>query len=412
MALLNFRNKTPREVVDFSFRLAMVFLAVVISIAVEIFFETVIGKAQPLLFLWPVVIVAARTGFWLGIGAVLISVLAAVYIYLDPRYVFAVNNIQEWLWVGIFLVLGITVTIWLRAPAKNVEPIKPGGLEHANINTKNHLPLTIPWGQYKGRLSLQANGEPIPSFRLQEPLGRGGFGEVWKAFGPDGLPLALKFVPWIGRLADLEIRGMEIIKDIRHPHLLRVYDTWVTKDFFIISMELADGTLLDRWRDGIGKEKILQYFIQAAVGIDYLHSQGIHHRDIKPQNFLLLGGRLKVADFGLVRLMEHTVSGHTGNLTVAYAAPEFFEGCTCQNSDQYCLAVTYCHLRGNRLPFTGTAAQMVAGHLHRAPDLTMLPEEERPPVAKALSKNPQDRWSNCREFVDALRHAGSEGTIA
>jgi hypothetical protein len=401
MFLFCTHNKKPQEVMQFSFRLGLVFLAVAISIGLEIYFETVLGRTQPLLFLWPVVMLAARAGFWLGIGAVLISVLAAIYIYLDPRYVFAINNAQEWLWLSIFIALGIGLCIWLRPPATIREP-RPDFLKPGQVETESYLPLTLPWGRHRARLSLGPKGEPIPSYHLLEPLGRGGFGEVWKATGPGGRLLALKFVPWIGRQADLEIRGMEIVKGVRHPHLLRVFDTWVTNESFIISMELAESTLLERWREGIDNNQLLRFFLQAAAGIDYLHSQGIHHRDIKPQNFLLLDGKLKVADFGLVRFMEHTVSGHTGNLTVAYAAPEFFEGHTCQQSDQYCLAVTYCHLRGNRLPFTGTAAQMVAGHLNRPPDLTMLPEEERPAVARALAKNPQDRWPSCQEFVAAL----------
>jgi hypothetical protein len=388
--------------IQFSFRLAIVFVAVAISIGLEIYFESVLGRTQPLLFLWPVVMVAARYSFWLGIGAILISVLAAVYTYLDPRYAFAVSNLQEWLWLSIFIALGIGLCFWLRAPASTIDLSRPELLEHSVAETSNHLAHTLSWGKNRGRSFPGPREELLPSHRLLEPLGRGGFGEVWKALGPGGRLLALKFVPWIGRLADLEIRGMEIVKNVRHPHLLRVFDTWVTDESFIISMELADSTLLERWRAGIGKVKLLEFFAQAAAGIDYLHSQGIHHRDIKPQNFLLLDGKLKVADFGLVRIMEHTVSGHTGNLTVAYAAPEFFEGHTCQNSDQYCLAVTYCHMRGNRLPFTGTAAQMVHGHLHRQPDLSMLPEEERPAVARALSKNPQDRWPSCGAFVDAL----------
>ena len=68
-------------------------------------------------------------------------------------------------------------------------------------------------------------------------------------------------------------------------------------------------------------------------------------------------------------------------------------------SDQYCLAVTYCHLRGGRLPFVGTEAEVMSGHLLRAPDLSMLPESEREAVARALAKDPKDRWPSCRAFV-------------
>src|SRR5262249_33890788 len=85
-----------------------------------------------------------------------------------------------------------------------------------------------------------------------------------------------------------------------------------------------------------------------------------------------------------------------------YAAPEFFEGRTSRHSDQYSLAITYCQLRGGQLPFTGTPAQMMAGHLMQTPDLEMLPAEERLPVARALAKDPAERWPSCRAFVEAL----------
>src|SRR5262249_3560431 len=80
---------------------------------------------------------------------------------------------------------------------------------------------------------------------------------------------------------------------------------------------------------------------------------------------------------------------------------------------QYSLAVTYCLLRGGRLPFTGGPAALVAGHLHRPPDLSMLPQRERPVVARALAKEPSKRWPNCRAFVAALRaELGEPATIS
>src|SRR5205823_10117756 len=104
------------------------------------------------------------------------------------------------------------------------------------------------------------------------------------------------------------------------------------------------------------------------------------------------GGRVKVGDFGLAKLIEHTRSGNTLAFTVAYAAPEFFDGVVASQSDQYSLGITYCQLRGGRLPFTGTLAQLTIAHMSQPPDLTMLPEEERPVVARALAKKPPQRW--------------------
>src|SRR5262249_30539095 len=129
-----------------------------------------------------------------------------------------------------------------------------------------------------------------------------------------------------------------------------------------------------------------------------------------PQNLLLKGDVLKVADFGLARVVNHSVTGHTGHLTLAYAAPEFFDGKTARQSDQYSLAVAYCQLRGGQLPFSGSTAQIVAGHLSKSPDLSMLPEEERSAVRRALSKEPNERWPSCAAFVEALI-PGSDQTI-
>ena len=249
-------------------------------------------------------------------------------------------------------------------------------------------------------LNLRRDAEPVPGYRLIERLGRGGFGEVWKAEGPGGFKVALKFVPLAEQVGPVELRALQIIREIRHPHLLATFGSWQSDDTLIIAMELAERTLLDRFREaagqgfeGIPAPEIFEHFLDAAKGIDYLNEprhpsgggepQGIQHRDIKPQNLLLVGGSVKVADFGLARILEHSQTGHTGSLTPSYAAPEFFDRKTSNQSDQYSLAVTYCHLRGGRLPFTGSFVEIMSGHVMRSPDLTMLPEAERPMVGRA-----------------------------
>jgi hypothetical protein len=261
-------------------------------------------------------------------------------------------------------------------------------------------------------LPLAAGCEVVPGYRLLLWLGKGGFGEVWKARAPDGRPVAVKLVPRMDRGASVEWRAVETIRDIRHPRLLAVYQAWQTEDYLVIALELAERTLLDRWQEerqrgrrGIPAGELLEYLGQAAEGIDYLHERDIQHRDIKPQNLLLSGGGVKVGDFGLARLLAHSVTGHTGVLTTAYAAPEFFHGRTTRHSDQYCLAVAYCQLRGGCLPFAGTPAEIMAGHLEHPPDLTMLPPPERPAAARALAKHSDQRWPSCRAFVAALQEA-------
>jgi Tfp pilus assembly protein PilF len=267
--------------------------------------------------------------------------------------------------------------------------------------------------------SLSRGTRPLPDYELIVLLGRGGCGEVWKAMGPGGFEVALKFVRLGEQAARVEQRSLELMKGIRHAHLLPMFGAWQREGQLIIAMELADRTLWQRWQEaveqglpGIPPDELLGYLQEAAKGLDFLNERrhrsdsgevlGIQHKDIKPQNLLLVGGTVKVADFGLAKVLEHTVTNASGGLTPAYAAPEFFQGQATRWSDQYCLAVSYCLLRGGRLPFEGTGVQIMAGHVMQAPDLSMLPEGERAAVARALSKDPQSRWPSCRDFAAAV----------
>jgi formylglycine-generating enzyme required for sulfatase activity/serine/threonine protein kinase len=276
---------------------------------------------------------------------------------------------------------------------------------------------------------LQAGMEPVPGYRLIQLLGQGSFGEVWKATGPGNVPVALKLIRLPSGAVRLEVRALKLMKQLRHPHLLTVSAYWKTDALLIIAVDLADGTLLDRLRacqrhglPGVPGTELLAYLREAAKGIDYLNEPrhsvdgkagvGVTHRDIKPANLLLVGGSVKVGDFGLAKLLEHTATRNTGNaMTVAYAPPEFLQGRVHRNSDQYSLAVTYCELRCGRLPFQGDAAQLMFAHLKQPPDLTLLPEAERPAVARALAKNAQGRWPSCRAFVAALATAGQKAEV-
>ncbi len=292
-------------------------------------------------------------------------------------------------------------------------------LDHAAPSTANSLSADT-GGSAERIFRFSPGEEPVAGYRLVMRLGAGGFGEVWKATAPGGLPVALKFVRLGHRVGDTERHALGVMKDVRHPNLLAVVGSWETRGYLVIAMELADKTLLHRLKEanaegllGIRRDELFGYMADAARGLDYLHTPhvfsgeskpvGLQHRDIKPHNLLLSGGGVKVGDFGLVRVLKHTTTGHSGGMTYEYAAPEFFADLTSSRSDQYSLAVTYCELRGGRLPFTGNAAQLMKGHLEQEPDLSMLPEQERAAVRRALAKKPSERWPSCAAFVEALR---------
>jgi formylglycine-generating enzyme required for sulfatase activity/serine/threonine protein kinase len=311
-------------------------------------------------------------------------------------------------------------------PPPDDKPAPPRAAASPRSDTDHPQPTP---GGSPGGIQLAAGNRPLPDYELVRQLGKGGYGEVWQATGPGGFDVALKFVRLGEAAGDVELRALELMKRIRHANLLHLSGAWQREGWLIVAMELAERTLLQRLREaraqgqqGIPAAELLEYMRDAARGLDYLNecrdpsgsaaAIGIQHKDVKPENLLLVGGTVKVADFGLAKLLEHTVTQATGLLTPAYAAPEFFRGQATRWSDQYSLAVSYCQLRGGQLPFRGDSHQVLAGHLMEPPDLAMVPEVERPAVARALSKRPEERWPSCRDFVKALQAAVSGPTAA
>lgn len=278
--------------------------------------------------------------------------------------------------------------------------------------------LDSPKDSAGGRLSgnLRPGIQPIPGYTLRKPLGEGGFGEVWCAEAPGGLLKAIKFV--FGARGEKrtgrELRSLELMKDVHHPFLLTLERYEFVGNRLVIVCELADGSLedayhrhIERGSCGIPREKLLAYLHDAADALDYLHHKfQLQHLDIKPGNLLLVGGHVKVADFGLMKDLRRENCSMIGGLTPVYAPPELFDGRPSRYSDQYSLAVMYQELLTGTRPFPGrTIAQLASQHLHNTPNLDSLPASDRPIVARALEKTPQSRFPTCLEFIDELRSA-------
>jgi len=253
----------------------------------------------------------------------------------------------------------------------------------------------------------------VAGYAVTKRIGAGGYGEVWRAEAPGGLPKAVKFV--YGRLDDgravAELKALHRIKEVRHPFLLSLERIDVVEGQLIIVTELADGSLKDRYDEcraagmpGIPREELLANLRDAAEALDFISRQhSLQHLDIKPENLLLVAGRVKVADFGLVKDLHDDALSQMAGLTPLYAAPELFDSQPTPFSDQYSLAIVYQEMLTGTLPFPGrTAAQLANQHLNARPRLLELPPEDQAAVARALEKDAHSRHPSCVAFIDAL----------
>jgi serine/threonine protein kinase len=285
--------------------------------------------------------------------------------------------------------------------------------------------------------------EAAPGYKLIELLGRGGFGEVWRAQGPGGVVLAVKVIDKVDDKAGRkEFRALKLIRNLRHPNLVSISGFWLRDaegnlldpelltdestentahpSELIIAMELGEMSLLERLdecrkgispdaKGGIPFDELIEYMDAAARAIDYLNVRhDIQHRDIKPQNILIVGGSAQVCDFGLASAVSSVRTSMGGAGSLAYMAPEIYSSKRpSRATDQYGLAIAYVELRTGRLPLSDTESYAVLDEAKRLGklDLSWLNEGEAQVIAKAAELNPDDRYPRCVDMVQALRSA-------
>ncbi|WP_204807552.1 serine/threonine-protein kinase [Mycobacterium riyadhense] len=268
-------------------------------------------------------------------------------------------------------------------------------------------------------------GQVFAGYSIVERLGGGGMGEVYLAQHPR-LPRrdALKILP--GEFtADLEFRQRfnreaDLAASLYNEHIVGIHDRGEYQGQLWISMDYVEGTdaarlLRSQYPSGMPRADVVEIVAAIADALDYAHSRGLLHRDVKPAN-ILLGEpnprrRILLADFGIARQLGE-ISGLTAtNMlmgTTAYCAPEQLQGADLDGrADQYALGCTAFQLLTGSAPFQhSNPAVVITQHLSAPPP----PISQRRPelahldavIARALAKNPDDRYPTCADFAAAL----------
>lgn len=256
---------------------------------------------------------------------------------------------------------------------------------------------------------------PIDGYTIQRGVGAGGFGEVYHAVSDAGKEVAIKVIR--ADQFETELRGVAQCLNLKHPNLISVYDlrTNPEGDHFVI-MEYVNGESLadaiDRNPDGMPLEQVAQWFEGLARGVAHLHKHGIVHRDLKPQNIFREDGIVKVGDYGLSKhITASRRSGHTTTVgTVHYMAPEVGSGRYGHSVDIFAAGVILYEMLTGRPPFDGeSVGEILMRIATEDPDLTLIPQQLRPVLKRALEKDPAKRYQTMDEFLADFRQAIGAG---
>ncbi|UGT63538.1 serine/threonine-protein kinase [Nocardia asteroides] len=280
-------------------------------------------------------------------------------------------------------------------------------------------------------------GEIFAGYRVLRPLGAGGMGAVYLAQHPR-LPRrdALKVLdPGLG--ADPEFRARfereaDLAARLEHPNVVAVYDRGAEGETLWIAMRYVDGVdaaeLIRRGPAELPPARAVRIVAAAARGLDAAHRNDLLHRDVKPANIMVAvddegNDVVRLTDFGIARPLDAPTSlTVTGSVlaTFAYAAPELLTGGPVdRRADVYSLGCTLFELLTGGKPFgSRQPAAAMAAHLFEPPPRASALNPALPPaldavIAKAMAKEPGERFASCGALAEAavaaLGPAGADG---
>src|ERR1700722_8887962 len=272
--------------------------------------------------------------------------------------------------------------------------------------------------------------EQIGRYRIIGELGRGAMGVVYHATDPSiGRSVAIKII----RIRDIgdtqqsdklrerlfhEARSAGVLS---HPNIVTIYDMDEVDGLAYIAMAYVNGPTLEKIlasESAISGAKMLRILRQAAAALDYAHSKGIVHRDVKPANIMTdEDSSVKITDFGIAKITEgaHSTEPRTVAGTPNYMSPEQVQGFQVDGrSDQFSLAVIAYEILTGERPFQGEHLSTVVYKIvaEQPPDAHRINATLTPQIhdvlRRGLSKKPEDRFTTCSNFVGALEMACAE----
>ncbi len=263
-------------------------------------------------------------------------------------------------------------------------------------------------------------GKTISHYRILSKLGEGGMGVVYKAEDTKlKRTVALKFLPpELTRDPELKnrlVHEAQAAAALDHPNICTVYEIGRTEEHTFIAMAYVEGqSLKDKIRSGPLKlDEAIDIAVQIAEGLEAAHKKDIVHRDIKPANIMITPkGQAKVMDFGLAKSPGRTrlTKTHTTLGTVAYISPEQARGEEVDHRiDIWSLGVVLYEMVTGQPPFKGDYEQaLVYLILNEEPPALSTLRPELPAtltrvVAKALAKDPKERYQNMAELLADLK---------